>query len=296
LTITNYGPSGATNIVVTDTLPVGGSLFATNASQGTVTTNGARLLTWAVPSLAKDAYATLAIVVRASAIGRITNAATVTTGTTDLNPDDDSASAVAVVVSPSADLALSLVGAPNPVLMGNNLTYTITISNGGPATATGVALVDKLPPEATFVSAAPAGYTVAGQTITFTNLGNLDSGLWTTATIVVQATAAGTITDTASCSSGITDPFKANNSASVKTIVQPVAGAVELSITLSGTNVIVAWPITPLNYYLESATSLRPPMVWTPVTNPLPIVVGERNTVTMPIGSSNMFFRLHGTP
>lgn len=291
LTITNYGPSGATNIVVTDTLPAGGSLFATNASQGTVTTNGARLLTWAVPSLAKDAYATLAIVVRASAIGRITNAATVTTGTTDLNPDDDSASAVAVVVSPSADLALSLAGEPNPVLMGNNLTYTITISNGGPATATGVTLVDKLPPEATFVSAAPAGYTVAGQTITFTNLGNLDSGLRTTATIVVQATAAGTITDTASCSSGITDPFKANNSASVKTVVQ----ALSMTFVRVSGGLAISWPADAGNYVLKSTTSLNPPAVWTLVTDGVQSVAGGQITVVVPIGPGNRFFRLYGT-
>src|ERR1019366_725216 len=186
------------------------------------TTNGAGLLTWTVASLAKDASASLAIVVQTKAVGRITNAATVATGTTDSNPDDDSASAAAVVVSPTADLALSLLGAPNPVLVGNYVTYSITISNGGPATATGVILVDKLPPEAIFVSASPAGYTLAGQTITLTNIGNLGSGLQTTATIVVQPMTAATITNTASCSSGITDPFKANNSASVKTVVQAV--------------------------------------------------------------------------
>ena len=115
-----------------------------------------------------------------------------TTGSTDLNPDDDSASAAVTVVSPTADLALSLFDSPDPLLLGNYLTYTITVSNGGPATATGVIAVDTLPPAVNFISASPLNsYTVAGQVVTFTNLGNLASGAQTTVTITAQPTAAG---------------------------------------------------------------------------------------------------------
>ena len=66
------------------------------------------------------------------------------------------------------------------MLLGNYLTYTITVSNLGPATATGVVVVDTLPPAVNFISASPAErYTVAGQVVTFTNLGNLGSGAQT---------------------------------------------------------------------------------------------------------------------
>ena len=156
--------------------------------------NSAGVVTWTVNSLANNAVASLALVVRANSVGAITNAAAVVTGTTDLNPDDDRASAVVAVVSPTADLALSLVGLPDPMLLGDYLTYSITISNGGPATATGVVVVDALPPVVSFVSASPANsYTFAGGVVTFTNLGNLGSGAQTSVTIVVQPTAAGTI-------------------------------------------------------------------------------------------------------
>ncbi len=92
----------------------------------------------------------------------------------------------------NADLALSAVAAPNPVLAGQTLAYTFTISNSGPGAAA-PRLTAQLPAGVTFVSAAPANsYAVAGQTVTFTNFLNLDdqrrlgSGSNTTAMIVVQ--------------------------------------------------------------------------------------------------------------
>jgi uncharacterized delta-60 repeat protein/uncharacterized repeat protein (TIGR01451 family) len=296
LTLTNYGPSTATNIVVTDALPAGMVYVSSSPSLGNVSVN-AGVLSWTISSLAKDAIASLAFVVRANNIGVTTNTAGVTTGTSDLNPDDDIASAVVTVVSPTADLALGLADAPDPVLVGSNLTYTITVQNLGPATATGVVAYDTLPPTVNFISASPANsYTVVGQLVTFTNLGNLANGAQANLTIVVQPAAAGTLIDSASSYSGIVDPLKANNSASVKTIAQSgVVPTVTLSISLAGSDVIIAWPVTPGSFILESATNLNVPVVWSAATNPPPIVVGGQNTVTVPIGGSGQFFRLHGT-
>ena len=366
LTVTNYGPAAATNIVVTDTLPAGMTYVSGSPSRGTVD-NSAGVVTWSVPTLALNATASLTVAVRANSTGVITNTAAVTTSTSDPNPDDDTASALVNVVSPTADLAIGLFDSPDPLLLGNYLTYTITVSNSGPATATGLVVVDTLPPAVNFISALPMNnYTVVGQLVTFTNLGNLGSGAQTNVTITVQPTTAGTITDTASCYSSVVDPLKANNSASVKTIVQPlpimtivrVSGGLAiswptdagnyvlesttdlrppvvwtlvtdgvlsfvggqmtvvvpigpgnryfrlretsvpmLSLTVSraGANVIIAWPINPWNASLESAASLLPPVIWMPVTSPLPQTNGGQNTVTLPIGSAGRFFRLQGT-
>ena len=66
LTVTNYGPSGATDIVVTDTLPPGTAVVGSpNAPAGTtVNTNVAGVVTWTIGSLAKDATATLSLPVQ----------------------------------------------------------------------------------------------------------------------------------------------------------------------------------------------------------------------------------------
>ena len=291
LTVTNYGPSAATSIVVTDALPAGTVYVSSSPSQGSASTN-AGLVTWTIPSLATNAFASLVLVVQANLTGTISNAATVTTGTADLNPDDDTAAAVVSVVSPAADLALVLSDAPDPLLLGNYLTYTLTISNRGPATATGVIVVDTLPPAVNLISASPPNRsTMVGQVVTFTNLGNLGSGAQLTVTLIAQPTLPGTLTDVASCRSGVTDPLKANNAASVKTIIETVP----LTVSHSGRTLVISWPANLGNYLLESTTNLKPPSVWTPVTDALPSLANGQMTVVVPIGSGNRFFRLRWT-
>jgi hypothetical protein len=138
-----------------------------------------------------------------------------------------------------------------------------------------------------FVSAAPAGYTLAGNIVTFTNLGNVGSGATAVATIIVRPTAAGTITNTTTVGSGVLDPLKGNNSVSVKTVVEfPRITATRTSNTL-----VIAWPADATAYTLEFTTSLAPPIVWTPVATP-PVTVGNQKTVTLNIGNGNEFFRL----
>jgi uncharacterized repeat protein (TIGR01451 family) len=209
---------------------------------------------------------------------------------------------VVTVVSPTADLAIGLFDSPDPLLLGSDLTYTITVSNLAradlpPATATGVVVVDTLPPTVNFISASPTNYIFTNGVVTFTNLGDVDSGAQiTNVTIVVHPTTAGTITDTAFCRSGVIDPFKANNSASVKTIVQTTLLPVSLTVSHTGTNVTLAWPTGVGNYNLVSTTNLSSSVSWTLRTNPPPQNTNGLNTVILPIGSADEFFRLEGTP
>jgi uncharacterized repeat protein (TIGR01451 family) len=98
VTATNYGPAASTNIVVSDTLPIGTVIVSTNASQGTVTRTGSTLI-WNVGNLALNAGAAMTVTAKPGSLGTIANGATVDTGTPDPNPDDDFAS-VAVNVLP----------------------------------------------------------------------------------------------------------------------------------------------------------------------------------------------------
>jgi uncharacterized repeat protein (TIGR01451 family) len=126
----------------------------------------------------------------------------------------------------NADLELSLGGSPNPVKNGANLTYTITVKNGGPALATGIAVSDALPAGTVFASAT----TTQGSCLTpapnatgvmTCDLGNLASGSKASIKLVVNVIATGknTVTNTASVSSASPDPNPANNSATLSTNV-----------------------------------------------------------------------------
>jgi uncharacterized repeat protein (TIGR03803 family) len=72
--------------------------------------------------------------------------------------------------------------------------------------------------------------------------------------------------------------------------------APQLTIALSGPNVILTWPTNfagfdYTGYTLQSTTDLTPPAVWTPVST-APVLVNAQYTVTNPISGSQQFYRL----
>ena len=116
----------------------------------------------------------------------------------------------------TTDLSLTKSNSPDPVFVGNNLTYTITATNNGPSNASGVVITDTLPANVTLVSATSSQGSCSGTATVSCNLGNLNSGANATATIVVTPTAAAvpSLSNTASVSGTETDPTPGNNSAS----------------------------------------------------------------------------------
>jgi uncharacterized repeat protein (TIGR03803 family) len=69
-----------------------------------------------------------------------------------------------------------------------------------------------------------------------------------------------------------------------------------LTITASGTNVILTWPpgvngYSTAGYALQSATNLASPAAWTSVV-PTPVVVNGQLTVTNPVSGTQQFYRL----
>jgi len=71
-----------------------------------------------------------------------------------------------------ADLTIRKTDNPDPVSVGQPLTYTLTITNLGPSTATNVIVTDTLPASVTFGSVSGASCSVSGQIVTC-NLGDM---------------------------------------------------------------------------------------------------------------------------
>ncbi len=70
----------------------------------------------------------------------------------------------------------------------------------------------------------------------------------------------------------------------------------QLTITPSGTNMILSWPANVAGfdytgYTLQSTTNLVSPAVWG-TNSPAPVVVNGQNTVTNPISGAQQFYRL----
>ncbi len=121
-----------------------------------------------------------------------------------------------LTVDLDADLALTK-SAPATANVGDNFTYTLEVTNSGPATALDTTVIDTLPAGVTFVSAT-AGCTEAAGVVTC-DLGDLASGGTATIEIVVTADEAGTVSNTAEVSSTSPDPDTTNNSDSADTDV-----------------------------------------------------------------------------
>jgi uncharacterized repeat protein (TIGR01451 family) len=125
--------------------------------------------------------------------------------------------------SPSADLSLALADSPDPVVVGSDLSYAMTVRNAGPSAAADVAVSDSIPAGAAYVSAsASQGSCTAAATVTC-NLGSLASGATATVTLVVRPGSTGTLSNSANVSSSTADPASTNNQASASTTVNATA-------------------------------------------------------------------------
>lgn len=126
------------------------------------------------------------------------------------------ATELARVVNFAAAADLSIVKTANSATAFGGLpfSYTINVSNAGPATAASVSVTDVLPAGSGFVSATGTGWTcnnVAG-TVTCT-MPSLAVGAAAPITLTITApTTPGTLTNTATVSSTSSDPNPANNS------------------------------------------------------------------------------------
>ena len=116
-----------------------------------------------------------------------------------------------------ADLSITIVDAVDPVAVHDTISYTVTVTNAGPADATGIKIIDVLPAGVTFVSAS-AGCSAASETVTC-SVGALSSGATSSATIVVKADVSGLISNTARVDGGQADPETANDAATETTTV-----------------------------------------------------------------------------
>ena len=149
--------------------------------------------------------------------GSVTNTATVAppSGVTDLIPANNSAGDTDTV-TPLADLAITKTASPNPVVVGNLLTYTLAVSNAGPSVATNPTVTDALPSGMTFVAATGTDWTciyAESTRVVSCERATLAENSTRNLTLVVSidATAGSSINNTASVSSLTTDPYLPNN-------------------------------------------------------------------------------------
>jgi uncharacterized repeat protein (TIGR01451 family) len=248
ITVANAGPDTATNVQLQDIVP-NNTTFVSFSSPGgwSATTpaigSGGGIIQASNPSLTVAAgpqTLTLVVNVNPGTTSAIDNTTTVTSDISDPVTSNNVANTTTTVTAPTADLSVAKTDSPDPVTAGQNITYTITVNNAGPNTASTVSLSDTIPTGTTFVSfTSPVGWTpstppVGGTgTVTATNPSLTVAAGAQTFTLVVNVNAAttGTVTNTATITSATSDSNNANNSATAPTTVNALVVNADLAIT-----------------------------------------------------------------
>jgi uncharacterized repeat protein (TIGR01451 family) len=228
VTLTNNGPAAAQGVVLSDLLPTGATLVSFNRTSGTdnftFSQNGSTVTQTANADIASGSSDTFTLIVTAAS--NLANGAAFnnTASVSESNPDSNSANnssttnGTIVNTSTNADVRVAMSG-PSSANEGDTVTYTVTVTNNGPAGATGVSLVDTLGSLLSYRSATTTQgtFSQASGKVTFT-IGSMASGAVVTATITAQAVEEGSTSNSATVSTTSTDPTSSNNSASKTTI------------------------------------------------------------------------------
>jgi large repetitive protein len=226
LHVKNLGPSDATGVVATDTLPANVELISAPGC-----TEAAGVLTCAIGNLAlgESRSFTIQTKVLAAASGTVVNKADVTSTTEDPEQGNNHDEVTANLTSQAA-MAIHKSGPAAPVLLGSTFVYTLEVENEGPSDALNVAVEDALPAEVEALSVEtdtpscePAAPTVE------CDLGTMTPGQKATIHVTVKAIGippgGAPVVNTATVSSP-TDPTPDESSA--ETTVLPAA---DLAIT-----------------------------------------------------------------
>jgi uncharacterized repeat protein (TIGR01451 family) len=224
ITVHNAGYSEAVNVQLTDTLPADVSLVSVIPDQGNCSPGS--VITCALLDMPLGDEVEVTVAVLTSVEGMLQNTVEVASDTEDQDPSDN-LDVSTTTVAPAADLWVTQDAEPDPVHVGDALTYTLTVHNAGPSASADMTLTDVLPPSVVFVSAEPAAYCDQASPVVCTLPGLPVHGN-SQVQVVVLSTLEGLITNTVTVASATYDGELANNT-SVATNV--VATTADLSIT-----------------------------------------------------------------
>ncbi|HEY8739612.1 MAG TPA: DUF11 domain-containing protein, partial [Candidatus Dormibacteraeota bacterium] len=240
VTVTNSGPTPVVGGSVTDSMPAAltGVTWTCAASAGsTCSASGSGNIADTVNLLSGGvATYTVSGTVSPNATGSLANTASaaVPAGYTDPNPANNSATDTDTL-NPTADLSIVKTDGQTSAVPGQAISYTVTVTNSGPSSATGATVVDNVPGTITGVTwtcAASAGSSCGAASGSGSINSTVNLAPTGTATYTVQGTvgqsATGSLSNTATVTApaGVTDPNLANNTSTDTDSLTPTADLV----------------------------------------------------------------------
>jgi uncharacterized repeat protein (TIGR01451 family) len=229
-TVTNLGPGAASGIMLTNRLPALAQLVSVTTSQGSCSTT-LEATVCSLGTLPKNAQAVVRLELLPMKATTMTNWAQVSALELDLNPGNNTASATTTVIR-SANLGLTHFEPIETVPFGQDLVYTLAVTNRGPDAASNLRLTNGLDAGLTFlsvVSSQGSCSNVAGTVLC--SLGTLEPGAGALVTIATRATSMQSATNTAWVVADEPDLDPSDNQSSFVTAILPVN---DLAVALTG--------------------------------------------------------------
>jgi len=222
LSVTNQGPS-STPVTLSNTLPSSLVIVTSITSRGNCA-GVASGLNCDFGVMDPGASALVSLTLRPALLGRFTNTIVVNSTISDPTPSDRRVTNIFNVLA-AADLELGLQDARDPVWLGENLIYRVSVTNRGPSAASTVILTNRLPPGISVLSfLAGQGSCVRQGSDLICTLGALGPGSGTVITITTHPDAVGSLNASAQVIAELLDPNSANNAASQSTLIVDVSG------------------------------------------------------------------------
>jgi uncharacterized repeat protein (TIGR01451 family) len=234
VTLSNNGPSAATNVLVSDVLPLGLTFQSSTPSQGTYDSITG---VWTVGTVTGGGSQTLVLVARVASPDTETNTATI--GHSDQFDPNTTNNVASATLTPQqqSDLSVAKTVSDATPNVGDTVTFTVTLMNEGPSAATSVEVTDLLPAGLTFVSATPSQGTYSAGTGVWT-VGTVVAGTPQTLQLAAQVVSPNAQTNTATVThADQPDPDPANNASSATETPQQADLALTKTVSNATANV-----------------------------------------------------------
>ncbi|WP_321422023.1 invasin domain 3-containing protein [uncultured Methanobacterium sp.] len=186
VTATNTGPTTATGILIKDLIPSGLSNVTVTASNGNNYYDSTTGI-WTIGSLSNGSSATLTIIGKATAAMAGFNTTNTATRTAQDQYNDKTATTSEQVYTKRANVIVTNTANQSNLNVGDTATFTVTVTNNGPDTATNIKITDTTPTG--FTAGTPTTGTYTGGVWTIPTLGSGNSTTLTFTRILLAADA-----------------------------------------------------------------------------------------------------------
>jgi len=244
IVVVNNGPSTAKDVVVKDTLPKDIEFTVPEGCE-----LEGNCLIWSVGDLNVGQSASLELIAKVLVEGNVTNIVVVNSSTPDSNESNNHANNT-TVVKPLCDLEIIKLVSSKKAYVGEELTWTIRVTNHGPSDAVDVKVLEDIPDSLQLIRTIASKGTFDKNTNIWT-IGKLANGASETLQVVTKVLSVGNITNPVEVSTSTPDTNKTNDKANNTTTAYALA---DLELTKSSDKKVyyvgdeVHWLITVVNH------------------------------------------------